>query len=134
MSQPITIHQASEKAQQLEFINQLIESYPHRIESRELSLISSLMAKLSGDVAVFLIEAIAGEEDGCMKKIKINPGITASVSDVKHINEEIQAQMIPLLTAVENQADSDTYHMLRGIKRLMTVQFNEINKLSEVLA
>jgi hypothetical protein len=62
MSQPITIHQAAEKAQQLEFINQLIESYPHEIQSSELLLISSLMAKLSGDVAVYLIEAIACKE------------------------------------------------------------------------
>ncbi|MDE9589146.1 hypothetical protein [Xenorhabdus bovienii] len=62
MSQPITIHQAVEKAQQLEFINQLIESYPHQIQSNEISVISSLMAKLSGDIAVFLIEVIAGEE------------------------------------------------------------------------
>ncbi|MDE9538917.1 hypothetical protein [Xenorhabdus bovienii] len=62
MSKPITIHQAVEKAQQLEFINQLIESYPHQIEDSEISVISSLMAKLSGDIAVFLIEVIAGEE------------------------------------------------------------------------
>ncbi|CBJ79843.1 conserved hypothetical protein [Xenorhabdus bovienii str. Jollieti] len=62
MSKPITIHQAAEKAQQLEFINQLIESYPHQIQGSEISVISSLMAKLSGDIAVFLIEVIAGEE------------------------------------------------------------------------
>ncbi|CDH34127.1 hypothetical protein [Xenorhabdus bovienii] len=62
MSKPITIHQAVEKAQQLEFINQLIESYPHQIQGSEISVISSLMAKLSGDIAVFLIEVIAGEE------------------------------------------------------------------------
>ncbi|WFQ79528.1 hypothetical protein PXH59_18535 [Xenorhabdus sp. SF857] len=62
MSKPITIHQAVEKAQQLEFINQLIESYPHQIQSSEISVISSLMAKLSGDIAVFLIEVIADEE------------------------------------------------------------------------
>ncbi|PHM47139.1 hypothetical protein [Xenorhabdus miraniensis] len=58
MSKPITIHQAAEKAQQLEFINQLIESYPHQIQDSEISVISSLMAKLSGDIAVFLIEEI----------------------------------------------------------------------------
>ncbi|CDH24579.1 hypothetical protein [Xenorhabdus bovienii] len=62
MSKPITIHQAAEKAQQLEFINQLIESYPHQIQGSEISVMSSLMAKLSGDIAVFLIEVIAGEE------------------------------------------------------------------------
>ncbi|MBD1228984.1 hypothetical protein [Xenorhabdus griffiniae] len=56
MSKLITLHQAAEKAQQLEFINQLIESYPHRIEGSEIAVISSLMARLSGDIAVFLIE------------------------------------------------------------------------------
>ncbi|MEX0447825.1 hypothetical protein [Xenorhabdus sp. SGI246] len=59
MSKLITLHQATEKAQQLEFINQLIESCLHRIEDSEIAVISSLMAKLSGDIAVFLIEEIA---------------------------------------------------------------------------
>ncbi|MEX0447824.1 hypothetical protein [Xenorhabdus sp. SGI246] len=68
-----------------------------------------------------------------MKTIKISMGITASFSDVKQINEEIQALLIPLLTAVENEADSNTHLMLRAVDRLISVQFDEINKLAEVM-
>ncbi|MEY0255097.1 hypothetical protein AB7X32_15115 [Morganella morganii] len=62
MSANITIHQAANKAQQIEMINLLIESYPHKIESNQITALSSLMAKLSSDVYVFLIEEIAAQE------------------------------------------------------------------------
>lgn len=62
MSADITIHQAAEKAHQVELINLLIESYPHKIEDNQITALSSLMAKLSSDVYVFLIEEIAAQE------------------------------------------------------------------------
>ncbi|UNH28460.1 hypothetical protein MNY64_06630 [Moellerella wisconsensis] len=61
MSADITIHQAAEKAHQVEMINLLIESYPHKLQDSEIGVLASLMAKLSGDVAAFLIEASAQE-------------------------------------------------------------------------
>lgn len=62
MSADITIHQAAEKAHQVELINLLIESYPLKIEDNQITALSSLMAKLSSDVYVFLIEEIAAQE------------------------------------------------------------------------
>lgn len=63
MSADITIHQAAEKAHQVELINLLIESHPNQLQDSEISALSSLMAKLSGDVCVFLQEEIAAQED-----------------------------------------------------------------------
>lgn len=54
----INIHQAAEKAQQLEIINMLIEDYPHKMQDSEVTVLASLMAKLSGDVSLFLINEI----------------------------------------------------------------------------
>lgn len=62
MSADITIHQAAEKAHQVELINLLIESHPNQLQDSEISVLSSLMAKLSGDVCVFLQEEIAVQE------------------------------------------------------------------------
>lgn len=62
MSADITINQAAEKAHQVELINLLIESHPHQLQDSEISVLSSLMAKLSGDVRVFLQEEIAAQE------------------------------------------------------------------------
>ncbi|EPJ3765660.1 TPA: hypothetical protein ACKRFF_001339 [Providencia stuartii] len=58
MSAEITIHQAAVKAQQVEMINLLIESYPHKMQDSEISALATLMAGLSGDVALFLINEI----------------------------------------------------------------------------
>ncbi|QCJ70630.1 hypothetical protein C9446_12670 [Providencia heimbachae] len=58
MSTPITIHQAVEKAQQVEMINLLIESYPHKMQDSEICVLATLMASLSGDVSLFLINEI----------------------------------------------------------------------------
>lgn len=57
----ITIHQAAEKAQQLELISLMLPNYPRNFTPSDIDAISSLMAKLSGDVAAFLIEASAQE-------------------------------------------------------------------------
>ncbi|EFE51441.1 hypothetical protein AB7188_14755 [Providencia rettgeri] len=53
----ITIHQAAEKAHQLELITLMLPNYPRNFTPSDIGAISSLMAKLSGDVAAFLIEA-----------------------------------------------------------------------------
>lgn len=58
MSADITIHQAAEKAQQVELINLLIESYPHKMQDSEITALATLMAGLAGDVSLFLINEI----------------------------------------------------------------------------
>ncbi|ENN6350582.1 hypothetical protein ACON3F_05615 [Providencia hangzhouensis] len=57
----ITIHQAAEKAQQVEMINLLIESYPHKMQDSEITALATLMAGLAGDVSLFLINEIEKE-------------------------------------------------------------------------
>ncbi|AKJ41528.1 hypothetical protein [Pragia fontium] len=59
----MTLTQAAEKARQAEIICLLIESYPHRFVDSEITAISSLLAKLTGNVAAFLIEAQAEQEN-----------------------------------------------------------------------
>ncbi|HEQ1858619.1 TPA: hypothetical protein VEO38_002162 [Providencia alcalifaciens] len=61
MSVDITIHQAAEKAQQLELISLMLPNYPRNLTPSDIGAISSLMAKLSGDLAAYLIEASAQE-------------------------------------------------------------------------
>ena len=55
------------------------------------------------------------------------------VDGAKEINEEIQSLMSPLLTAVENEADSDTYFMLRAVKRLLENQIIEFERIEGVM-
>lgn len=61
MSAEITIHQAAVKAQQVEMINLLIESYPHKMQDSEITALATLMAGLAGDVSLFLINEIEKE-------------------------------------------------------------------------
>lgn len=68
-----------------------------------------------------------------MKTIRLNAGHLSTLENVDHINEEIQALLIPLLTAVENEAETDTHFMLRAVNRLICAQSTEITRLSEVL-
>ncbi|MEY0933973.1 hypothetical protein AB7185_07885 [Providencia rettgeri] len=57
----INIHQAAEKAQQVEMINLLIESYPHKMQDSEITALATLMAGLAGVVSLFLINEIEKE-------------------------------------------------------------------------
>ncbi|MGX4746107.1 hypothetical protein [Providencia rettgeri] len=50
-----------------------------------------------------------------MKTIKLKVGHLSTLEEVEHINEELQALLIPLLTAVENEADTDTHFLLRAV-------------------
>lgn len=68
-----------------------------------------------------------------MKTIKLKVGHLATLEEVEHINEELQALLIPLLTAVENEADTDTHFPLRAVNRLVCAQGKEITRLAEVL-
>ncbi|MTC83616.1 hypothetical protein GKR73_19000 [Providencia stuartii] len=68
-----------------------------------------------------------------MKTIKLKDGHLSTLKEVEHINEELQALLIPLLTAVENEADTDTHFLLRAVNRLVRAQEKEITRLAEVL-
>lgn len=68
-----------------------------------------------------------------MKTIKLKVGLLATLEEVEHINEELQALLIPLLTAVENEADTDTHFLLRAVNRLVNAQGKEITRLAEVM-
>lgn len=68
-----------------------------------------------------------------MKTIKLKVGHLSTLEEVEHINEELQALLIPLLTAVENGADTDTHFLLRAVNRLVHAQGKEITRLAEVM-
>ncbi|MEQ2027976.1 hypothetical protein ABLB84_20045 [Xenorhabdus szentirmaii] len=52
-----------------------------------------------------------------------------ALQNALELNEEILALVIPLLTAVENEGDPNTYAMLRTVRRLSTTQNHELTKL-----
>lgn len=68
-----------------------------------------------------------------MKTIKLKVGHLSTLEEVEHINEELQALLIPLLTAVENEADTDTHFLLRAVNHLVHAQGKEITRLAEVM-
>ncbi|MFU2318006.1 hypothetical protein [Rahnella sp. PCH160] len=56
MSRDITLEQAAERASQAEVILMILECYPHKLEDSELLAIVSLLKRLTGNVAAWLIE------------------------------------------------------------------------------
>lgn len=65
MSKPIydiTVQQAAERAHQAEIICRLMEDHPHHFEDCDVSAIATLLKRLTGDVAAFLIAKSAEEE------------------------------------------------------------------------
>ncbi|WP_272579642.1 hypothetical protein [Providencia sp. PROV266] len=66
-----------------------------------------------------------------MKKYE-KPMQSRLLDEAKEINEEIQSLMRPLLTAVENEAESDTYFMLRAASRLLKNQFIEFERIEGI--
>ncbi len=68
-----------------------------------------------------------------MKTIKLKSGDVAAFDAVKDINNEIQSILFPLITAVENEAETDTYYMARALKRLIHEQWREIARFEEVM-
>ncbi|PHM68320.1 hypothetical protein [Xenorhabdus kozodoii] len=55
------------------------------------------------------------------------------LQNILEVNEEMQAILVPLLTAVENEANSDTHVMLRAVRRLSMDQYEDINELDCIL-
>lgn len=58
----ITLEQAAERARQAEIICRMVEDFPHQLADSEVSAIATLLKRLSGDVASWLIEELAERE------------------------------------------------------------------------
>ncbi|RNW11258.1 hypothetical protein B9086_012145 [Morganella morganii subsp. morganii] len=68
-----------------------------------------------------------------MKTIKLSEGDMVRFRSALHISEEIIALLLPVLTAVENEAEPDTHLMVRAIKRIAVEQYEKLRGLAEVL-
>lgn len=67
-----------------------------------------------------------------MAKYSLLPAHRQHLDDALKINEELQVLLSPLLTAVENEADTDTYLMLRAVQRITLVQLDKLTRLDAV--
>lgn len=56
MPREITLEKAEERAFEVEIISRLLDSYPHILQDSELSAITGLLSRLSGEVSCFFIE------------------------------------------------------------------------------
>ncbi|MEY0255098.1 hypothetical protein AB7X32_15120 [Morganella morganii] len=68
-----------------------------------------------------------------MKTIKLSEGDMVRFRSALHISEEIIALLLPVLTAVENEAEPDTHLMVRAIKRIAVEQYEKLRVLAEVM-
>lgn len=68
-----------------------------------------------------------------MKTINLNAGDVCRFESVLHISEEITALLIPVLAAVESEAETDTHLKLRAIKRIADEQYFALRELAEVM-
>lgn len=62
MVHEISLERVQEKAHQAEIICRMMESYPDRMADSEITAIASLLRRLTGDVAAWLIEEQAARE------------------------------------------------------------------------
>lgn len=62
MKREITLAQAAERAHQAETTCRLIEHYPEQLVDSEVSAMVTLLKRLTGDVAAWLIEEQAEQE------------------------------------------------------------------------
>lgn len=68
-----------------------------------------------------------------MKTIKLSEGDMVRFRSALHISEEIIALLLPVLAAVENEAEPDTCLMVRAIKRIAAEQYEKLRVLAEVM-
>ncbi|QGX90913.1 hypothetical protein EFZ10_04225 [Tatumella sp. TA1] len=64
MSRDHTLEQVAEMAHQAEIVCRMWEDYPHRMAESEISAMATLVRRLSGNVAAWLIEEQAEKERG----------------------------------------------------------------------
>ncbi|KGP43402.1 hypothetical protein [Morganella morganii] len=68
-----------------------------------------------------------------MKTIKLSEGDMVRFQSALHISEEIIALLLPVLSAVENEAEPDIHLMVRAIKRIAAEQYEKLRVLAEVM-
>lgn len=68
-----------------------------------------------------------------MKTIKLSEGDVMRFESALYASEEIIALLLPVLTAVKNEAEPDTHLMVRAIKRIAVEQHEKLRVLAEVL-
>ena len=61
--QEITLSEAAERARQTEIICRLLEVYPDKITDADISALASLLARLSGGVAAWLLAEEAKHDE-----------------------------------------------------------------------
>lgn len=59
----ITLKQAMESACQAEVVCRILEHYPSPMDAYEIEVIASLLSKLTGNVAAWLVEELALKEN-----------------------------------------------------------------------
>lgn len=64
MSRDHTLEQVAEMAHQAEIVCRMWEDYPHRMAESEVSAMATLVRRLSGNVAAWLIEEQAEKDRG----------------------------------------------------------------------
>ena len=64
MSRDHTLEQVAEMAHQAEIVCRMWKDYPHRMAESEVSAMATLVRRLSGNVAAWLIEEQAEKERG----------------------------------------------------------------------
>lgn len=68
-----------------------------------------------------------------MKTIKLMEGDVMRFESALHASEEIIALLLPVLTAVKNEAEPDTHLMVRAIKSIAVEQYEKLRVLAEVM-
>ena len=68
-----------------------------------------------------------------MKTIKLMEGDVMRFEAALYASEEIIALLLPVLTAVKNEAEPDTHLMVRAIKRIAVEQYEKLRVLAEVM-
>ncbi|KGD79695.1 hypothetical protein HA49_01615 [Tatumella morbirosei] len=64
MSRDHTLEQVAEMAHQAEIVCRMWEDYPHSMADSEVSAMATLLRRLSGNVAAWLIEEQAEKDRG----------------------------------------------------------------------
>lgn len=93
MSHEISLETIAERAHQLEIIASLVESYPHHLVDSEIAAIATLVKRLSGEVASWLIDELSHkrEEGGGMNDRITNKGVITALDLLPKIAALLEA-------------------------------------------
>lgn len=68
-----------------------------------------------------------------MKTIRLLEGDLIRFKSALHASEEIIVLLLPVLTDLENDGESDTHLIVRAIKRIAVEQQETLRELAEVM-